>query len=82
MQHVHVRVFRAEIKDTRLLSLLRGPLEQVRVLAPGNRKFSAWVGGSRLTELPQFDDSLMWREDWEEFGLDALDDPDVDVDAL
>ena len=26
-----------------------------------------------LTKLPEFEDSLVWREDWEEFGADAFD---------
>jgi len=42
--------------------------EEVRVHTPGSRKYSAWIGGSRLSQLPAYDDSVLWREDYLEYG--------------
>lgn len=45
-----------------------GSLTSCRVVAPGNRKFTSWLGGSILSKMDALDDDLTWREDWEERG--------------
>ena len=42
-----------------------------RVVAPNNRKYTAWLGGEALAALDGFDAALLWRDEWEEHG-DAL----------
>ena len=40
------------------------------MIGPGNRKFTAWLGGSVLTGVPGFEDNLVWRDEYLECGSD------------
>lgn len=41
---------------------------KVRVVAPEERKYSVWVGGSILAQLSSFQDSWCMKEEYEEMG--------------
>jgi actin-related protein len=40
----------------------------VKVIAPPERRSSAWIGGSVVASLSSFDKHLISRKDYEEFG--------------
>lgn len=41
---------------------------RVKVVAPPERKFSVWIGGSILASLSTFADMWITKEQYEEFG--------------
>lgn len=47
---------------------LPAPLLQVRVVAPAERRFSVWIGGSILASLTTFSQMWVTREDYQESG--------------
>ena len=50
-----------------------------RVLAPPNRKFLPWLGGSKLSQLDQLEEVLVWQDEWEERGDAIFGDHDTDL---
>lgn len=40
----------------------------LRVIAPPERRSSAWIGGAVVSSLSSFDDILISRQEYEEFG--------------
>jgi actin-related protein len=52
---------------TEMYRLVPGSFK-VRTLAPVDRKFSAWIGGSILASLTTFQDSWISRSDYDELG--------------
>ncbi|XP_073537308.1 actin-1-like [Phyllobates terribilis] len=42
---------------------------EVKVIAPSDRKFSVWIGGSILTSLESFKEMWITAKDYSEFGL-------------
>ena len=44
------------------------PPVQVRVVAPPERKFSVWIGGSILSSLSTFAQMWITKEDYDEVG--------------
>ena len=47
--------------------LARGEMK-IKLIAPLNRKYSVWVGGSNLASLPTFKSMCITKEEYEEFG--------------
>jgi len=47
---------------------LSPPNVKVRIVAPQERKYSVWIGGSILAQLSSFQDSWCTKEDYEEMG--------------
>ena len=45
---------------------------QVRLYAQKSRKHSAWIGGSVLCSLDDFDETWITKKDWEEQGKSIL----------
>eukprot|EP01112_Ceratiomyxa_fruticulosa_P009479 TRINITY_DN2466_c1_g1_i1.p1 TRINITY_DN2466_c1_g1~~TRINITY_DN2466_c1_g1_i1.p1 ORF type:complete len:1060 (-),score=243.32 TRINITY_DN2466_c1_g1_i1:239-3418(-) len=45
---------------------------RINITAPGNRKYSAWFGGSVFGTLPSFLDHCVTKESWEELGPAVL----------
>ena len=43
-----------------------------RQVAPTNRRYTTWIGGSNLAQLDGFDAALLWAEDWAEHGESIL----------
>jgi actin-related protein len=41
---------------------------QVKIIAPPERKYSAWIGGSILASLPNFQDWYYSKEEYDEVG--------------
>ncbi|EFA85306.1 actin [Heterostelium album PN500] len=41
---------------------------KIRVIAPPERKYSAWIGGSLLVAHPRFKQMIMTREEYDEIG--------------
>jgi actin, other eukaryote len=41
---------------------------KIKVIAPPERKFSTWIGGSILASLPTFQQIWMTKDEYEEFG--------------
>jgi actin-related protein len=42
--------------------------KEVKVLAPTDRKFSTWIGGSILSTLSSFQSKWITKKDYEENG--------------
>ena len=40
----------------------------IRILAPDKRRYSAWLGGSILASLSTFEDMLITKQEYDEFG--------------
>jgi actin, other eukaryote len=53
---------------TKELKTMCPPNTNVRVVAPPERKYSVWIGGSILTSLNTFQERWITREDYEECG--------------
>ncbi|GFR41147.1 hypothetical protein Agub_g1811 [Astrephomene gubernaculifera] len=53
---------------TRELTALAPPACPVRVVAPPERKYLVWIGGSVLASLPTFADKWITREEYDEYG--------------
>lgn len=45
---------------------------EVKIFAPTERKFSAWIGGSILTSLATFPQMSISKKEYEEFGSDII----------
>ena len=56
----------------RALSGPTAPHHGVRVVAPPERKYSVWIGGSILGSLSSFRDCWVTRHEYEEFGPHAM----------
>ena len=41
---------------------------EVKVIAPPNRQYSAWIGGSILASLPTFQQMWISKQEYDEFG--------------
>jgi len=57
--------------ETRLqkdISALAPPSAKIKVVAPPERKYSVWIGGSILSSLSSFQDLWITREDFDECG--------------
>lgn len=57
--------------DTRLaseLTQLAPPAMKVKVVAPPERKFSVWIGGSLLSSLSTFSSMWITKAEYEEAG--------------
>jgi len=57
--------------DARLrkdISALAPPSAKIKVVAPPERKYSVWIGGSILSSLSSFQDLWITREDFDECG--------------
>ena len=50
------------------ISILAPPSMKVKVNAPPQRKYSAWIGGSILASLSTFEQMWISKEEYEEFG--------------
>ena len=54
------------------LTRLTPPSTHVRVIAPPERKYSVWIGGSILTSLNTFQDRWITRADYDECGPEII----------
>ena len=50
------------------ITALAPPTMKVKIIAPPEQKYSAWIGGSMLASLPTFRQMWITREEYEEFG--------------
>ncbi|KAJ7683705.1 actin 1 [Mycena rosella] len=50
------------------LSALAPPCHEVKIYAPSDRKYSAWIGGSMLSSLSTFQKLWCSRQEYDEFG--------------
>ena len=50
------------------LSALAPPSTRIKVVAPADRRFSAWIGGSVFASLPGFDKMWFSKEEYDEYG--------------
>jgi len=50
------------------LSALASPAMNVNVVAPPDRQYSAWLGGSMLSSLPSFESQWITKQEYEEYG--------------
>ena len=50
------------------VTTLAPPTMKVKVLAPSERKFSVWIGGSILANLSTFQQMWITREEYDETG--------------
>ena len=44
----------------------------VRVVCPEDQKYLVWKGGAVLAELPSFQQSWIFRQEYDEVGLDIV----------
>ena len=54
------------------VAALAPPNREVKVIAPEDRKYSAWIGGSRLASLPTFPEMCVSRSEYEEHGTEIV----------
>jgi len=47
-------------------------LQEIKVIAPSERKFSVWLGGSVLSSLETFDNSWITKREYEECGAQII----------
>lgn len=59
---------RLEIEMTKLS---QDPIK-VKVIAPPERKYSVWVGGSILASLPTFQEKWITKSEYEDSGASIL----------
>lgn len=50
------------------LTTLAPPNTKVKIVAPPERKYSVWLGGSILASLPTFQQMWISKEEYDEFG--------------
>ncbi|PNH09513.1 Actin, cytoskeletal 3 [Tetrabaena socialis] len=50
------------------LTAMAPPAATVRVVAPPERKYLVWIGGSVLASLASFGSQWVTREEYEEYG--------------
>jgi len=50
------------------ISRLAAPTIKVKVVAPPERKYSVWIGGSILSSLPSFSEMWISKQDYDESG--------------
>ena len=53
---------------TQEISRLAAPSMRVRVVAPPERKYAVWIGGSILSSLPTFSQMWISKQDYDENG--------------
>ncbi len=46
--------------------------EEVKVIAPLERKFSAWLGGSILSSISTFENLIITKYEFEEYELNIV----------
>ena len=44
------------------------PSINVKIIAPPNRKYSSWIGGSIFASFPTFSKTLISKDEFDEFG--------------
>lgn len=44
------------------------PGKKIRIVAPPERKYSVWIGGSMLASLPSFQEMWINKEEYDECG--------------
>ena len=44
------------------------PVMKIKVIAPPERKYSTWIGGSLLASLATFQELWITKQEYEEFG--------------
>lgn len=50
------------------LTALAPELTAIKVIAPPERKFSVWMGGSIMASLPSFEQMWISRDEYDQFG--------------
>ena len=45
---------------------------KIKAISPLDRKYSVWVGGSKLATLPSFKTMWITKEEYEEFGASIV----------
>eukprot|EP01116_Phalansterium_solitarium_P016058 TRINITY_DN3638_c0_g1_i1.p2 TRINITY_DN3638_c0_g1~~TRINITY_DN3638_c0_g1_i1.p2 ORF type:complete len:150 (-),score=64.92 TRINITY_DN3638_c0_g1_i1:390-839(-) len=53
---------------TKELTMLAEPAMKIKVVAPPDRKFSAWIGGSMLASLSTFRQMCISKDEYDECG--------------
>lgn len=54
------------------LSALTPQSMEIKIVAPPERKYSVWIGGSILASLQSFQDMWIFREEYDESGADIV----------
>ena len=52
----------------RMQKVLAHPTMKIKVIAPPERKYSAWIGGSILTSMPDFQPMWITKQEYDESG--------------
>eukprot|EP00004_Rigifila_ramosa_P007385 TRINITY_DN1834_c0_g1_i1.p1 TRINITY_DN1834_c0_g1~~TRINITY_DN1834_c0_g1_i1.p1 ORF type:complete len:1243 (+),score=284.44 TRINITY_DN1834_c0_g1_i1:4-3732(+) len=63
---------RLELELLRALAK-RNNNSDVNIIAPHNRRYTAWIGASSYAASPAFNDSCIWLTDYNEYGASILD---------
>ena len=74
MKNVHY-IFRESVNEKALLGIAQKELvalsfidTPIRVIAPPERKYSVWIGGSILSSLGTFQQSWITKDEYDELG--------------
>lgn len=65
---IHVGACRIQNRLFNEITALGGPAVKVRVVAPPERKYLVWIGGSILSSLSTFQSMWITREEYLESG--------------
>jgi actin-related protein len=57
-------------KELNILKPLK--MSNVKIIAPNERKYSVWLGGSILSSLKTFDNAWIYKKDYEEAGMSII----------
>jgi actin-related protein len=57
-----------DVRMTKELTSLAPPSMRIRVVAPPERKYSAWIGGSLMASHPTFQQMWITRQEYDEAG--------------
>ncbi len=50
------------------IEALAPPANRIRIIAPPDRKFAAWIGGSILSSLSSFQAMWITKQEYDEYG--------------
>ena len=51
---------------------LAPPTTRIRIIAPPDRKYSTWIGGSIFAGLSQFQDSTVSKQEYKDYGTEII----------
>lgn len=54
------------------ISMLAPPTMKIKIIAPPERKYSVWIGGSILSSLSSFQEMWITKQEYDESGASVV----------